>query len=86
MSDPNSAPNLLLSGLNSRGVKIHTEQTLAEITEYGAAVETPQGEKIILETDSVVPATGAVRVKEIADRLRDGVPEVYLMKIRLIIR
>jgi 2-enoate reductase len=69
----------LLARLSSRGVTIQTQQMLTEIKENEVVVETPQKGEKLLEAGTIVLAVGTMPVREIADRLRDRVPEVYLI-------
>jgi 2,4-dienoyl-CoA reductase-like NADH-dependent reductase (Old Yellow Enzyme family)/thioredoxin reductase len=71
--------NPLLARLNSRGVKIQTEQTLKEVKENGVIVETTQGERKVFEADAVVIAMGTEPLKEIAEQVKEKVPEIYVV-------
>jgi hypothetical protein len=46
---------------------------------YVIVVKTPQKEKKLLVAGTIVLAVGTMPVREIADRLRDRVPEIYLI-------
>jgi 2,4-dienoyl-CoA reductase-like NADH-dependent reductase (Old Yellow Enzyme family)/thioredoxin reductase len=69
--------NPLLARLSSRGVEIYTEQSLKEIKQNYIVMVTKDGEERILEADTVVLAMGTIPVKEIADEIKDKVPEIY---------
>jgi 2,4-dienoyl-CoA reductase-like NADH-dependent reductase (Old Yellow Enzyme family)/thioredoxin reductase len=71
--------NPLLARLNSRGVRIHTEQALKEVKDNGIVVETIQGERKIFEADAVVIAAGTDSLKEIAEQVKEKVPEIYVV-------
>ncbi len=71
--------NPLLARLIARGVKIYTEQTAKEIKQNCLVVATADVGERLLEADSIVLATGTEPVKEIADQVRDKVPEIYVI-------
>ncbi len=71
--------NPLLARLNSRGVKIQTEQTLKEVKANGIVVETTQGEIRVFEADTVVIAMGTEPLKELAEQVKEKVPEIYVV-------
>ncbi|MEM4725227.1 MAG: FAD-dependent oxidoreductase, partial [Candidatus Hadarchaeum sp.] len=62
-----------------KGIKIMTSTTVEEITDDGVKVRSEQGTQILSPVDTVVLATGAEPVNELAQAVKDLVPEVYVI-------
>lgn len=68
---------LLLSRLAARGVTILTGVKDEELTDRGLAITTKEGEKQLIEADTVVLAAGAKPNKVLLPALRGKISEIY---------
>ncbi len=62
-----------------KGIKILTSTTVEEITDEGVKIRTEHGGQILSPVDTVVLATGAEPVNELAEVVKGLVPEVYVV-------
>ncbi|MEE8174879.1 MAG: FAD-dependent oxidoreductase [Dehalococcoidia bacterium] len=67
----------LLRGLEAKGVSILTGVEYEEITEAGVIVRTKEGERTIVEADTVVLAAGAKPNTELLASIEGKVPQVF---------
>jgi len=63
----------------AKGIRILTSTTVEEITDEGVKVRSEQGERVLSPVDTVVLATGAEPVNQLAQAAKDIVPEVYVI-------
>ncbi|MFQ5875679.1 MAG: FAD-dependent oxidoreductase, partial [Dehalococcoidia bacterium] len=67
----------LLRGLEAKGVSILTGVEYEEITEAGVIVRTKEGERTLVEADTVVLAAGAKPNTELLTSVEGRVPQVF---------
>jgi len=67
----------LLWWLRKKEVPIMLEVKYVEITDKGLAIISKEGEKQIIEADSIVPALPFIPNNELHERLKGKVPEIY---------
>lgn len=65
--------------MTEKGIKIMTSTTVEEITGDGVRVRSEQGTQVLSPVDTVVLATGAEPVNELAQAVQGLVPEVYVV-------
>ena len=68
---------LLLSRLAAKGVTMLTGVKYQELTDKGPAITTKEGEKQIIEADTVVLAAGAKPNRVLLQALEGKIPEIY---------
>ncbi|WP_213996824.1 FAD-dependent oxidoreductase [Tepidanaerobacter syntrophicus] len=61
------------------GVNIITNSPVKEITQDGAIIETPEGEKTLSGFDTIIIAVGTSPVNELAEAIEGVVDEVYVV-------
>jgi len=61
------------------GVNIITNSPVKEITQDGAIIETPEGEKTLSGFDTIIIAVGTSPVNELAEAIKGVVDEVYVV-------
>lgn len=76
---PMGARDLLLERLKVKGVQVLTSATLKEITPDGGLVAVEGREERLSGMDTIVLALGVTSVNELADAIRDKVPEVHVI-------
>lgn len=76
---PYGPRHLLMERLRAKGVKIFTSATVKEIREREVLVATDRLEERIPEVDWIVMAVGARPLDDLSQRIRDMVPEVYVI-------
>ena len=77
--EPITRYDLLTQQLPEAGVQSLTRRTIIEITDKGVTVLDPMGRKSLIEADSVVIALGARSVQTLEEKVKDIVPEVYVI-------
>ncbi|MDY6916639.1 MAG: FAD-dependent oxidoreductase [Chloroflexota bacterium] len=77
--EPITRFDLLSERLPKAGVEFLTQRTIIDITDKGVTVLDPFGRKSRVGADSVVIALGTRSVETLEDRIRDVVPEVYVI-------
>ena len=75
---PLSTQRLLLDRLATKGVTLLTGVKYEEITDEGLLITTKEGEKHIIEADTIVLAAGARPNTELFEALKDKGYETYL--------
>jgi 2,4-dienoyl-CoA reductase-like NADH-dependent reductase (Old Yellow Enzyme family)/thioredoxin reductase len=65
--------------LAEKGIKILTSTTVQEIIDGGIKVNSSEGSYILGPVDTVVIATGAESVNELGPKMKDIVPEIYVI-------
>jgi 2,4-dienoyl-CoA reductase-like NADH-dependent reductase (Old Yellow Enzyme family)/thioredoxin reductase len=65
--------------LAEKGIKILTSTTVEEIVEGGIKVSSAEGSRLLGSVDTVVLATGAESVNELGPKVKDIVPEIYVI-------
>lgn len=69
---------VILQELQRYGVKVLTRATAKKITECGVVLDTG-GQEELLEADTVVLAAGSRSLSEICERVKEELPEVYMV-------
>ncbi len=67
----------LLTWFRSKGVNIYSGAKSLEITDKGLSLVTKEGEKLLIEADSIIPALPLKPNLELLKSLEGKVPEVY---------
>jgi len=62
-----------------KGIKILTSTTVEEIVDGGVRVKTGEASQLLGPVDTVVLATGAESLNELEPKVKDMVPEVYVI-------
>lgn len=70
---------LLIPRLREKGVKVVTLATVKEVLEDGVVVTRDGQEETIGGMDHIILACGAKSVDELSDKIKDKVPEVYVI-------
>ncbi|MCJ7828290.1 MAG: FAD-dependent oxidoreductase, partial [Dehalococcoidia bacterium] len=65
--------------LAEKGIKILTSTTVEEIIDGGIKVNSGEGSYLLGPVDTVVIATGAESVNELGPKMKDIVPEIYVI-------
>jgi NADPH-dependent 2,4-dienoyl-CoA reductase/sulfur reductase-like enzyme len=65
--------------MKEKGIKILTSTTVEEIADSGVRVKTGEASQLLGPVDAVVLATGAESVNELEPKVKDTVPEVYVI-------
>jgi len=65
--------------LAEKGIKILTSTTVEEIVDGGIKVNSGEGSQLLGPVDTVVLATGAESVNELGPKVKNIVPEVYVI-------
>jgi 2,4-dienoyl-CoA reductase-like NADH-dependent reductase (Old Yellow Enzyme family)/thioredoxin reductase len=74
-----SARYFLRRRMAEKGIKILTSTTVEEITDDGVSVKSGEGSQLLSPVDTVVLATGAESLNELEAKVKDTVPEVYVI-------
>ncbi|MCJ7515833.1 MAG: FAD-dependent oxidoreductase, partial [Dehalococcoidia bacterium] len=74
-----SARYFLRRRMAEKGIKILTSTTVEEIVDGGVRVKTGEASQLLSPVDTVVLATGAESVNELEPKVKDMVPEVYVI-------
>jgi 2,4-dienoyl-CoA reductase-like NADH-dependent reductase (Old Yellow Enzyme family)/thioredoxin reductase len=74
-----SARYFLRRRMAEKGIKILTSTTVEEIVDSGVRVKTGEASQLLSPVDTVVLATGAESLNELEPKVKDVVPEVYVI-------
>ena len=74
---PGAGRTRLLVWLAEKNVVMLTEVTVAEITDKGVRIATKNGERQVIEADTILPVLPLKANKELFEALQGKVPEVY---------
>lgn len=67
----------LLPWFRVKSVTLYSEVKFEEVTDKGLVITTKDGEKITIEADAVIPSILLKQNKDLAEKLKAKVPEVY---------
>ena len=71
--------DMLTAVLPKAGVKVMTNMTILEISNKGVTAISPTGAKTLIEADNVVVAVGSKSVEFPVEKIKEIVPEVYIV-------